>query len=123
MNVFFCSKVFLHYSDLYRTMLTRCFSFVSRAVAGMIEAGKAQLSIEEKEKITTIIDGLFSVLAFAFKAVYDKILETFELKHITGTMELHDFKQLMNVLETEEEFIEKHLKRYLNINAKDIFLE
>lgn len=61
-----------------------------------------------------IVDGFFSTLSFIFKAVYEKIIETFELKHIYDNMEFHDFKQLVNVLETEEEFINKHLKRYLN---------
>jgi hypothetical protein len=54
-----------------------------------------------------------SILGFVFKAVYEKVVETIELKHVHDSMELNDFKQLINVMETEEEFIAKHLKRYV----------
>lgn len=45
-----------------------------------------------------MIDGLLSILTFIIKATYDKILEIFELKEIYESMELQDFKQLINVL-------------------------
>ena len=32
MNIFFCSKVFLYSGDMYRTLLTRSFSLVSRLI-------------------------------------------------------------------------------------------
>lgn len=38
-------------------------------------------------------------------------------------MELNDFKQLINVLETEEEFIEKHIKRYIQFYNSGTFLD
>lgn len=123
MSVHFCSKMLTYYSDMYRHLLTRCFSLVARGVTGMVEVSRIELSIEEKEKITLMVDGLFSILAFAFKVIYERVLELVELKVIYDSMELHDFKQLINVLETEEEFIEKHLSRFLEIGAKDTFLE
>lgn len=51
------------------------------------------------------MDGLFSIVFFVFKTVYEKILEVVELKVVHDSMELNDFKMLVNVLETEEEFI------------------
>lgn len=57
------------------------------------------------------------------KAAYEKILETFRLKVVYDQMELQDFKQLINVLETEEEFIAKNLTRYTQVSAPGNFLE
>jgi len=59
------------------------------------------------------VDGVFSILSFIFKSIYEKVIETVDSKQIYDSMELNDFKQLINVLETEEEFIEKHIKRYI----------
>jgi hypothetical protein len=33
-----------------------------------------QLNLEEKEKITLMLDGFFSILTFILKGVYDKVL-------------------------------------------------
>ena len=44
------------------------------------------------------MNGMLSVVSFTFKLVYEKIIETFELKQIYDSMDLHDFKQLINVL-------------------------
>lgn len=70
-----------------------------------------------------MVDGVFSILAFVFKNIYEKVIETVDLKHVYDSMELNDFKQLINVLETEEEFIEKHLNRYINFNNAGTFLD
>lgn len=51
------------------------------------------------------------------------MIETVELKHVYDSMELNGFKQLINVLETEEEFIEKHLKRYVGFSTAGTFLD
>ncbi len=36
------------------------------------------------------------------------------MKQIHDSMEINDFKQLINVYETEEDFIEKNVKKYFN---------
>lgn len=41
------------------------------------------------------------------------MLELVELKRVYDSMEVQDFKQLINVLETEEDFIDKNLRKYL----------
>ena len=46
MNVGFCSKTFVFYADMYRTMLTRCFSLVNRIVSDMLVVAGEQLTIE-----------------------------------------------------------------------------
>ena len=98
-NTLFCSKMFLYYSDMYRTLLTRCFSLVSRTITEMLRVCRTeQLNLEEKEKVTLMLDGLFSILTFILKSIYDRVLELFELKEIYESMELQDFKQLINVL-------------------------
>jgi hypothetical protein len=123
MNIFFASKTFVFYADMYRNLLTRCFSLAHKIILGMIEESKSELSIVEKEKISIVVDGVFSILAFVFKNIYEKVIETVDLKHVYDSMELNDFKQLINVLETEEEFIEKHLNRYINFNHAGTFLD
>lgn len=37
MNIFFCSKTFIYYSDIYRTMLTRLFSIFNKTIHVFIE--------------------------------------------------------------------------------------
>lgn len=61
-----------------------------------------------------MIDGLFSIPIFLFKQIYEKVVEIIDMKEIHDSMEINDFKQLINVYETEEDFIEKNLKKYLN---------
>jgi hypothetical protein len=46
MNIFFCVKAFIYYADMYRSLLTRCFSLVVRMVRGMLGVSQAELSIE-----------------------------------------------------------------------------
>ena len=76
-NVFFCCKVFLYYADLYRPLLARTFSLATQAVSAFVElsAREKQLTIEEKEKMALVVDGLLNMCGFAFKVTYDKILE------------------------------------------------
>lgn len=64
-----------------------------------------------------------SILQFVFKNVYEKILEVLRLKIVYDQMELYDFKMLVNVMETQEEFIGKYVKRFVDINAQGTFLE
>jgi len=45
-----------------------------------------------------VVDGFFNVVVFVFKLIYDKVIEVVDLKQIHDTMELNDFKQLINVL-------------------------
>lgn len=70
------------------------------------------------------MDGLFSIVVFVFKTVYEKILEVIELKIVHDSMELNDFKVLINVLETEEEFIDKQIGKYMSFKVNSAsFLE
>jgi hypothetical protein len=46
MNIFFCTKAFVYYADMYRTMLTRSFSLVNKIIESMISASKEPLNIE-----------------------------------------------------------------------------
>lgn len=70
-----------------------------------------------------MIDGLFSIPIFLFKQIYEKVVEIIDMKEIHDSMEINDFKQLINVYETEEDFIEKNLKKYLHfIEKEDCFL-
>ena len=64
-----------------------------------------------------------SILQFVFKNVYEKILEVLRLKIVYDQMELYDFKMLVNVMETQEEFIGKYVQRFVDINAEGTFLE
>ena len=48
MNIFFCTKAFIYYADMYRTMLTRSFSLVNKIVLAMIRVTRETLTIEEK---------------------------------------------------------------------------
>jgi hypothetical protein len=51
------------------------------------------------------------------------VVEVIDMKEIHDSMEINDFKQLINVYETEEDFIEKNLKKYLNFaEREDCFL-
>jgi hypothetical protein len=73
--------------------------------------------MEEQEKLAGLVDGLFGFAGFVFKLVYDRVMEVVDLKEVSESMELSNFKQIINVYETEEDFIEKHLKRLLNISC------
>ena len=97
MNIMFCGRTFTYYADMYRTMLTRVFSLVNRTVNAIMGLGEEELTLEEKEKVTIMVDGLFGILNFIIKAVYEKVVEVVELKLIYDSMELHDFKQIVNV--------------------------
>lgn len=48
MNIFFCTKAFIYYADMYRTMLTRSFSLVNKIVIAMMKVTQEALTIEEK---------------------------------------------------------------------------
>ena len=60
---------------MYRTLLTRSFSLTTRLIVEIVKESRSDLSIEEKEKIVLLVDGLFSILTFVYKVVYQKILE------------------------------------------------
>lgn len=123
MNIFFCSKAFVYYADIYKCLLSRTFSVVQRSVVAFIEEAKCDLSIEEKEKIGLVVDGLFNIAAFVFKIVYDKVIEVIDMKQVHEATELSDFKMLINLFETEEDFIDKILKKYVTIKIpEDNFL-
>lgn len=111
----FCTKSFLYYADMFRTLLSRAFSVVVRAVGGLVGAEAGELTMEEREKLAGLVDGLFGFLAFLFKLVYERVVEVVDLKEVHAAMELADFRQIIGVYEAEEEFIEKHLKRCLAV--------
>jgi hypothetical protein len=119
MNIAFCTKTFLYYADMYRSLLTRTFSVVHRSIQAFILQNFRELTMEEREKLASVIDGLFNLLGFLFKQVYERVVETIDLKDVHEAMELGDFKQIINVYETEEDFIEKNLKRYLRIDCPE----
>ena len=75
MNIMFCGRTFTYYADMYRTMLTRVFSLVNRTVNAIMGLGEEELTLEEKEKVTIMVDGLFGILNFIIKAVYEKVVE------------------------------------------------
>lgn len=99
---------------MFRTLLSRAFSVIPRAVGQLVE-GEAGGTMEEREKLAGLVDGLFGFLAFLFKLVYERVVEVIDLKEVHEAMELADFKQIINVYETEEDFIEKHLRRCLAV--------
>ena len=57
-----------------------------------------------------MIDGLFNLMAFLFKMVYERLVEVVELKEAHEAMDLADFRQLVAVYEAEEDFIDKYLR-------------
>ena len=114
-NVFFCCKTFLYYADMYRSMLARAFSIANRGVTELVRLSKREpnMTLEEKEKMALVVDGLLNMAGFVGKVCFDKIIEVVELKTAHEAMDLGDFKQLANVYETEEDFISKYLIRML----------
>lgn len=124
MNINFCSRTFTYYADVYRTLISRTFSLVHRGVQALLDESLGEISIEQKQKLAGVVDGLFSIVVFVFKTVYEKILEVIELKIVHDSMELNDFKVLINVLETEEEFIDKQIGKYMSFKVNSAsFLE
>lgn len=55
----------------------------------------------QKEKILSIIDSFLNFGSFAFRIVYEKMIETVELKNIHDAIVVGDFRSLVSVLEGE----------------------
>jgi hypothetical protein len=70
MSILFCTKTFVYYTDMYRNMLTRVFSIVHRSIQSFILLNFKDLTMEEKDKLSSVIDGLFNLLGFLFKYIY-----------------------------------------------------
>ena len=56
-----------------------------------------------------MLEGLINMQSFIFKIIGDKINDLIDMKEIYETTDLMEFKSLIGILDTEEEFIEKKL--------------
>ena len=54
--------------------------------------------MEEKEKLTSLVDGFVNIVLFVFKLVSERVIEVVDYKDIHDSMELSDFKLIVNVL-------------------------
>jgi hypothetical protein len=48
--------------------------------------------------VTILVDGMFGILNNVFKSIYERVLEVVDMKMIYDSMELQEFKMLVNVL-------------------------
>jgi hypothetical protein len=50
--------------------------------------------------LAALVDGLFGFAGFIFKLVYERVVEVMDLKEVPESMELSNFKQIINIYET-----------------------
>lgn len=117
MNVPFCAKAFSYYADCLRSLIARTFSTAHCALRTLLQQDVKALNLEERERLGAVLDGLFNLLAFLFKMVYERLVEVVELKEAHEAMDLADFRQLVAVYEAEEDFVDKYLRPCLTPNC------
>jgi hypothetical protein len=67
---------------MFRSMLTRAFSVVHRSITAFIDQNFQNLTMEEQEKLSSVIDGLFNFLGYLFKVIYERVVEVIDLKEV-----------------------------------------
>lgn len=67
---------------MYRNLITRVFSVINRSLQAFIDQNYKDLTMEEKTKLSSVIDGLFNLLTFLFKQIYERVIEVIDLKDI-----------------------------------------
>lgn len=67
---------------MYRNLITRVFSVINRSLQAFVDQNYKDLTMEEKTKLSSVIDGLFNLLTFLFKQIYERVIEVIDLKDI-----------------------------------------
>ena len=55
------------------------------------------MTIEQKEKLTQMLDGIMNVFTFVWRSINDKFIEVLETKEIVDTFEIADFKAFITI--------------------------
>jgi hypothetical protein len=74
MNIAFCTKIFHSDADMYRNLLTRTLLVAHLSIRPSSQNFR-ELTIEEWEKLASVIDNFFNLLVFLFKQIYEQVVD------------------------------------------------
>lgn len=89
MTMNFCIKAFQYFSNSHKNILQRMFSVINKCINFVLqESSDEDKTIEQKEKLTRIVEGLINASSFIFKIITDKVNDLIEMKEVYETTDI-----------------------------------